>query len=264
MAFQLADLFETVAEIVPNRFAVVDGARGSPTRSSTNARRGSRTARRGGRRRRRPRRALLHNSVDLVTVKAIRRSPGGQGRRRMGLRGRGRVARALGRVAVGTIGGVAVIQDQIPNNYCWGCGADNEDGLQLKSHWEGDAVVATWTAHAEHAAGPRHLVNGGILATVLDCHGVCTAIADAYRNEGRAIGSDPEIWFATAAMRVEYLRPTPIEATLELRASVVERGDRRTTVECVLAAAGKDRARAVVEAVRVPDDWRHGRVAEQG
>jgi acyl-coenzyme A thioesterase PaaI-like protein len=150
------------------------------------------------------------------------------------------------------------IQDLIPNNFCWGCGADNPDGLQLKGDWDGEAVVADWTPSAVHAAGPRHVLNGGIIATLLDCHGVCTAIADAYRGEGREIGGAPEIWFATTTISVEYLRPTPITATVHLHARVTGRDDRRTTVECVLAADDKERARALVEAIRVPDEWRHG------
>jgi acyl-coenzyme A thioesterase PaaI-like protein len=157
-----------------------------------------------------------------------------------------------------TIAQVAAIQDQIKDNYCWGCGADNLDGLQLKSEWDGEGATATWTPDPVHAAGPRHLVNGGIIATVLDCHGVCTAIADAYGREGREIGTDPEIWFATASMSVEYLRPTPLGAPLVLRSSVVERDERRMSVDCVLEAEGKERARARVDAVQVPAAWQHG------
>jgi acyl-coenzyme A thioesterase PaaI-like protein len=153
---------------------------------------------------------------------------------------------------------VAAIQDDLHDNFCWGCGADNPDGLQLKSHRDGERVVATFTPHPEHAAGPRHVVNGGIIATVLDCHGVCTAIADAYEREGRAVGSAPDIWFATASMTVQYLRPTPLGVPLHLEAKVAHRDGRRTRVECALSAGGKDRARAVVEAVRVPPEWRHG------
>jgi hypothetical protein len=43
-----------------------------------------------------------------------------------------------------------------------------------------------------------------------------------------------------------------------LRASVVDRQERRTVVECVLATGHKDRATAVVAAARVPSDWQHG------
>jgi acyl-coenzyme A thioesterase PaaI-like protein len=153
---------------------------------------------------------------------------------------------------------VAAIQDQITDNYCFGCGADNPNGLQLKSEWDGDGATAAWTPDPVHAAGPRHLLNGGIIATVLDCHGVCTAVADAYHRAGREVGTDPEIWFVTASITVEYLRPTPLGEPLVLRSSIAERDDRRTTVTCVLEADGKERARARVDAVQVPAAWRHG------
>ena len=29
-------------------------------------------------------------------------------------------------------------QEQIGGNHCWGCGALNENGLQLKSYWDGE------------------------------------------------------------------------------------------------------------------------------
>jgi acyl-coenzyme A thioesterase PaaI-like protein len=143
------------------------------------------------------------------------------------------------------------------DNHCWGCGADNPDGLHLKSFWDGRTAVARFRPDPMFAAGPRHILNGGIIATLLDCHGVCTAIARAYDDEGRAMGSDPEIWCATASMTVDYLRPTPIGEDVELTAEVVD-VDGATTVACVLSCAGKDRARATVRAVRVPAEWRHG------
>ena len=144
------------------------------------------------------------------------------------------------------------------DNFCWGCGADNPDGLQIKTVWEGDTSLTRWAPSPQFAAGPKHILNGGIIATLLDCHGVCTAIADRYRSQAREIGSDPEIWCATASMAVEYLRPTPIDAEVELRATVGDVDERFSTIEVVLAADGKDRARATVTAVLVPESWRHG------
>ena len=148
-------------------------------------------------------------------------------------------------------------------NYCWGCGAENPAGLQLKSYWDGELAVAEWSPSSDYAAGPRHVLNGGIIATLLDCHGVCTAIANAYQREKRAIGTEPDIWYATASMSVDYLRPTPIDAVVQLSARLVANEDRVTTVECVLGVAGKERARASVRAIRVPDDWRHGATGPQ-
>lgn len=148
------------------------------------------------------------------------------------------------------------------DNFCWGCGADNPDGLHLKSTWSAtdpEVAQAWFTPSPAHAAGPRHVLNGGIIGVVLDCHGICTAVADAYRREGREVGSDPEVWYATSSLHIEYLRPTPIDATVELEGRVVAVDGTTTTVECVLHAAGKPRARAVVGAVRVPDSWRQPR-----
>jgi acyl-coenzyme A thioesterase PaaI-like protein len=154
--------------------------------------------------------------------------------------------------------GAVAFQDQMHDNYCWGCGADNPVGLQLKSYWNSDTAVAEWLPRNEHAAGPRHILNGGIIATLLDCHSICTAIAAAYRLDRRAIGTDPEIWYATASMTVEYLRPAPLDALVSLSAHETASEDRVSTVECVLEADGKPRARASVRAIRVPDSWRHG------
>ena len=154
------------------------------------------------------------------------------------------------------------IQDRMHDNFCFGCGADNPDGLQLKSEWDPDhpdVAVATWMPRPIHAAGPRHVLNGGIIATVLDCHGICTAVADAYRREGREVGSEPELGYATASMHVEYLRPAPIDEPVHLTGRVVEVDDRLSVVECVLVSAGTPRATATVRALRVPDSWRRAR-----
>lgn len=147
------------------------------------------------------------------------------------------------------------------DNFCFGCGADNPDGLQLKSRWDPadrDVAVATFVPQPLHAAGPRHILNGGIIGTLLDCHAVGTAIADAYRREGRDVGSDPELWYATASMTVDYLRPAPIDEPVHLTGRVVGVDDRFTTVECALTSGDKPRATATVLAVRVPDSWRRG------
>jgi acyl-coenzyme A thioesterase PaaI-like protein len=119
-------------------------------------------------------------------------------------------------------------------------------------------AVAQWTPNEDFAAGPRHFLNGGIIATLLDCHGVCTAIANAYQRDERSIGSEPEIWYATVSMLVEYLRPVAIDSSVELSAHVSAHEDRLTTVDCVLSSGEKERARASVRATRVPDQWRHG------
>ena len=150
-------------------------------------------------------------------------------------------------------------QDGLSDNYCWGCGNLNDDGLHIESRWEGDESVCVWQAPDRYAAGPRHVLNGGIIATILDCHSICTAIADAYREEGREIGSDPDIWYVTGSINVKYLRPTPLSSPVTLRARIVEKGERRTTVACSLYSDEAECARSELVAVRVDAQaWRQG------
>jgi len=147
------------------------------------------------------------------------------------------------------------IQDRIPHNHCFGCGPLNEHGLGIKSYPDGDGTVCTFHPSPHHMAGPTHVLNGGIIATVVDCHCICTAIADAYRAAGREIGTEPLIWCVTASLKIDYLAPTPIAAPVELRARVREAKGRKRVVECVLSSEGRDRARAEVVAVEVPPTW---------
>jgi acyl-coenzyme A thioesterase PaaI-like protein len=148
------------------------------------------------------------------------------------------------------------LQDQLPHNHCFGCGPDNVQGLKLKSYWSGHGPsTASFTPRPHHCSGPRHFVNGGIIAMLIDCHCICTATAAAYFDAGRQIGSAPEIHCATAGLTVHYDRPTPIDARIELTAEISGRTERGYLVGCTLSAAGKVRVRAEVEAVRVPDSW---------
>jgi acyl-coenzyme A thioesterase PaaI-like protein len=148
------------------------------------------------------------------------------------------------------------IQDHIEKNQCWGCGSNNQHGLHVKSYLAGDESVCTWKPQEYHMAGPRHFLNGGIIATIIDCHSICTAIADAYRRERRELSTDPLIWYVTAALKVDYLRPTPIGEAVTLRARVKEVKEKKTVVECSLFSNDERCARAEVIAVRVSThDW---------
>ena len=150
------------------------------------------------------------------------------------------------------------IQDSIPHNHCWGCGTLNPRGLQVKSYVEGEETVCRFQPWPEHMAGPTDVVNGGIIAAVIDCHAVCTALADAYRAAGAELGSEPLRWAVTASLRIDYLAPTPIGQPMELRARVREVKGRKRVVDCTLRSGGKECARAEVIAVEVPAAWRAG------
>ena len=147
-------------------------------------------------------------------------------------------------------------QDQIPDNLCYGCGPSNHDGLRIKSFWEGDESICVYQPERFHSAGPPQFLNGGIIATLIDCHSVGTAIANAYRMENRPIGSAPHIWCVTVNLNVTYLRPTPIGLPVTLRARVTEAGPKKTLMQCRLYSNSDECARGEVLAVRVPNSWR--------
>ncbi|MGZ3601729.1 MAG: PaaI family thioesterase, partial [Ktedonobacterales bacterium] len=76
--------------------------------------------------------------------------------------------------------------------HCWGCGAANEHGLRTKSYWSPDdeqEAICVWQPQPYHVAAPG-IVNGGIFATLIDCHSAATAVASAYRAEGRPISAE--------------------------------------------------------------------------
>jgi acyl-coenzyme A thioesterase PaaI-like protein len=150
--------------------------------------------------------------------------------------------------------GEAAFQDQGSVSHCYGCGADNEQGLRLKSFWSGDDAVAEWQAQSHHCGGRKDIVNGGVIATLIDCHSLNLAIADAYRREQRPIGSRPRIGYVTGQLAVSYHRATPIDQPLELRARIVKIDGRKSWINCTISAGGEVCARGEVLGIRVERD----------
>ena len=145
-------------------------------------------------------------------------------------------------------------QDYYPESVaqCYGCGRMNEHGHQIKSYWDGDEGVCHFTPQPCHVAIPG-FVYGGLIASLIDCHGTGTAAAAAYRAQNRPMDSLPPLRFVTGSLEVRYLRPTPLGVELEIRARAVEVGERKVVVEETLSANGKVCATGRVVAVLAPD-----------
>jgi acyl-coenzyme A thioesterase PaaI-like protein len=150
-------------------------------------------------------------------------------------------------------------QDYYPDDlsWCYGCGRLNTHGLQIKSRWDGDETVAIFTPRPYHTAIPG-FVYGGLIASLIDCHGTGTASAAAYRAAGRAMDTHPPIRFVTASLRVDYLRPTPLGVPLEIRGQVKEIKGRKVVVGIMVSAAGQVCARGEVVAVQMPESMQPG------
>ncbi len=145
-------------------------------------------------------------------------------------------------------------QDYYPDysSHCYGCGRLNSAGLQIKSYWDGEETVCRFDPKPYHTAIPG-FVYGGLIASLIDCHSTGTAAAAAYRAEERSMNTDPPLRFLTAALHVDYLRPTPIDGPLEVRARVKEIKGRKVVVSSQLLAGGQVCARGEVVAVQVPE-----------
>jgi len=144
-------------------------------------------------------------------------------------------------------------QDYYPDDlaHCFGCGRLNAHGHHLRSYWNGDVSEARFTPQPYHVAIPGW-VNGGLIASLVDCHGTGTAAAAAYRAEGRGLDTLPPHRFVTASLRVDYLKPTPLGPELLLKGTVREATGRKVVVEITVSAEGQVTARGEVVAVEMP------------
>jgi acyl-coenzyme A thioesterase PaaI-like protein len=147
-------------------------------------------------------------------------------------------------------------QEYYPDNlsHCYGCGSNNERGHRIKTYWDGDETVTRFTPEPYHTAVPGYTY-GGLLASLIDCHGTGTAAAAMYRQEGRAMDSLPAFRFVTGSLHVDYLKPTPIAGTLEIRGRIKEIKGRKVVVEATVYANGVATARGEVVAIQMPDSF---------
>lgn len=146
------------------------------------------------------------------------------------------------------------IQDLYPEDtaHCYGCGRLNPHGHQLETRWEGDETVARFTPEPYHTAIPGY-VYGGLIASLIDCHGTGTATAAVLRAVERGSGDGEIPRFVTGRLGVDFLKPTPLGPELVVRGRVREMGERKVVVEATVSAGGEVCARGEVVAVRMPD-----------
>jgi hypothetical protein len=133
---------------------------------------------------------------------------------------------------------VPALQDlAAPDGVCYGCGSAHPHGLHIKSHWHEDGVhvVSTHLPGADFHGWPG-LVYGGLIAMLVDCHSNWTAMAYHYRAEHRAPDSKPRIDCVTGSLGIKFLKPTPMDVPLTLKARVEGEVGRKTRVLCEVHA----------------------------
>lgn len=145
-------------------------------------------------------------------------------------------------------------QDYYPDRFshCYGCGRSHPHGHHLKSYWDGADTVARFTVPPEFSGGVPDHVYGGMVASLLDCHGTASAAAFAYRAAGRGMDDGGEFMrFVTASLQVDFLRPTPIGVELAIRGQLRGIDGRKVQVSLSLSASDQVCAQGRMLAVQL-------------
>lgn len=103
-----------------------------------------------------------------------------------------------------------------PLSKCFGCGPANSQGLQLKSRRTNTGLEGFVTIPERFQAFPG-VTNGGIVTSVLECHGNWTA---AIELMDKACLPRPPLTL-TATVFMNYKEPTPPNEPLIIRSQVV-------------------------------------------
>lgn len=106
-------------------------------------------------------------------------------------------------------------------------------GLRIKSFPEERDVVTTFVAE-RYQASFGNFVSGGIISTLLDCHGNWTALHTLMKE--RNINTPPST--VTAKLSISFLRPTPTGRALHVRARPVKVEGDKVEVEGELEVDG--------------------------
>ena len=132
------------------------------------------------------------------------------------------------------LSGLPVQDEFAPNSICFGCGPSNKDGLQLKSYRYNGGLVAEFECEEKHQAF-QGVINGGIIGSLIDCHGNWTA---AMAIMGKNNWERPQCT-VTAQYEIKLKRPTPFGIKLKLISRVLALQEDRAEVIIELKAEGK-------------------------
>ncbi len=127
------------------------------------------------------------------------------------------------------------VQDEFaPNSICFGCGPSNNEGLRLKSYRSNDGLIAKYECKEKHQAFPG-VINGGIIGSLIDCHGNWTAAIAIMDKNG---WKKPQCT-VTAQYEIKLKRPTPFGKKLKLNSRVLALQKDRAEIIIELKAEGK-------------------------
>ncbi len=146
------------------------------------------------------------------------------------------------------------IQDDYAEDFAWcyGCGRLNKNGHKFRTGWNGQETITWYTPKIEHTAIPG-FVYGGLIASLVDCHGTGSASLALHRKNGFEPGSgEGPPRFVTASLHVDYLKPTPQGIALKAVGTVEEIHPKKFKVQIEVYAGETLCATGEVTAVVMP------------
>lgn len=149
------------------------------------------------------------------------------------------------------------VQDIYPDDFAWcyGCGRLNEEGHHFRTVWHGEQTVTVYEPKKEHMAIPG-FVYGGLIASLIDCHGTGSAALALHRKNGHEVGDGAEPpRFVTGSLNVGFLKPTPHGVPLKAVGTVTEIHPKKWKVDVEVFAEDTICARGEVIAVVMPSTF---------
>ncbi|MFE8697771.1 PaaI family thioesterase [Cytobacillus sp. FJAT-53684] len=152
---------------------------------------------------------------------------------------------------------VHAVQDIYPDDFAWcyGCGRLNEEGHHFRTGWHGEQTLTIYTPNEEHKAIPG-FVYGGLIASLIDCHGTGSAALALHRKNGHEVGDGAEPpRFVTASLKVDFVKPTPEGVALKAVGAITEIHPKKWKIDVEVFAEDAVCARGEVVAVVMPSTF---------
>jgi len=148
------------------------------------------------------------------------------------------------------------IQDYYEDEFsvCYGCGRLNKDGLQLKTFLVNDETISQHKPK-ESKTAINGIVYGGLLASLIDCHGTGSASVFYARENGIELEQYNAPRFVTGNLNVSYLKPTPLDTELTLKGKLKEIKGRKVVVSIEVFSQGVLTVKGEVIALLLPENF---------
>lgn len=141
--------------------------------------------------------------------------------------------------------------------HCFGCGIQNNDGLNIKSYPSNDKenVICKFTPDSIYTGGVPNNLFGGMIAMIFDCHGTASAAYFYHKKKGLELKKGQAIdRFITARLEIDYKKPTPMGEEITCISKLENMDERKAIISMEIISGGITRAKAKMIAVKAKKD----------